>query len=165
MNITIIGCGYVGLVSGTCLSDVGHNVVCLDIDKKKIKNLNRGIVPIYETGLKKLIDFNFREKRLSFTTSYKKAVSHSDVIFLCVDTPSSKNGNADLSSIKSTCISISEHMLSSKIIVEKSSVPVGTSKLISKLIHKTLKLIYCYFDSIARLKKRRAHRLDKISLR
>ena len=139
MNITIIGCGYVGLVSGTCLSDVGHNVVCLDIDKKKIKNLNRGIVPIYETGLKKLIDFNFKEKRLSFTTSYKKAVSHSDVIFLCVDTPSSKNGNADLSSIKNTCISISEKMLSNKIIVEKSSVPVGTSNLIRKLMHKTLK--------------------------
>ena len=82
MNITIIGCGYVGLVSGTCLSDVGHNVKCLDIDKKKISNLKKGVIPIYENGLKKMINFNCKKGRLSFTCSYKDAISHSNIIFL-----------------------------------------------------------------------------------
>lgn len=138
MNITIIGCGYVGLVSGTCLSDIGHNVVCLDINKNKINNLNKGIMPIYEDGLEKMIAFNSKKKRLSFTSSYRKAISHSDIIFLCVDTPSNKNGTADLTSIKNTCISISKYMTSNKIIIEKSSVPVGTSDLIRKIISKNL---------------------------
>ena len=102
MNITIIGCGYVGLVSGTCLSDIGHNVICLDINKNKINSLKKGIMPIYEDGLEKMIIFNTKKKRLSFTSSYKQAISHSDIIFLCVDTPSNKNGTADLTSIKNT---------------------------------------------------------------
>ena len=139
MNITIIGCGYVGLVSGTCLSDIGHNVMCLDIDKNKIKNLQKGVMPIYEDGLDKMVTLNVKKKRLTFTSSYKQAISHSNVIFLCVDTPSKKNGMADLSSIKNTCISISEYMDSDKIIVEKSSVPVGTSDLIRNIISKSLK--------------------------
>lgn len=139
MNITIIGCGYVGLVSGTCLSDIGHNVVCLDINKNKITGLKKNIMPIYEDGLEKMVRSNTKKKRLSFTSSYKQAISHSDVIFLCVDTPSKKNGMADLTSIKNTCVSISEHMSSDKIIVEKSSVPVGTSDLISKIISTNLK--------------------------
>ena len=138
MNITIIGCGYVGLVSGTCLSDIGHNVICLDINKNKINNLNKGIMPIYEDGLEKMIAFNTQKKRLSFTSSYKKAISHSDIIFLCVDTPSNKDGTADLTSIKNTCVSISKYMTSNKIIIEKSSVPVGTSDLIRKIISQNL---------------------------
>jgi len=138
MNITIIGCGYVGLVSGTCLSDIGHNVVCLDIDKNKITSLKKGIMPIYEDGLEKMVRFNSKKKRLSFTSSYKQAISHSDVIFLCVDTPSKKNGMADLTSIKNTCVSISKYMTSNKIIIEKSSVPVGTSDLIRKIISRNL---------------------------
>jgi UDPglucose 6-dehydrogenase len=139
MNITIIGCGYVGLVSGTCLSDIGHNVKCLDIDKKKISNLKKGVIPIYENGLKKIINFNCKKGRLSFTSSYKNAISHSNIIFLCVDTPSQKNGTANLTSIKNSCLSISEHMTSDKIIIEKSSVPVGTSDLITNIISKNLK--------------------------
>lgn len=139
MNITIIGCGYVGLVSGTCLSDIGHNVVCLDINKNKINSLKKGIIPIYEDGLEKMIALNTKEKRLSFTSSYKQAITHSNVIFLCVDTPSNKNGTADLTSIKNTCSSISKYMESDKIIVEKSSVPVGTSDLIKKIISTNLR--------------------------
>jgi len=139
MNITIIGCGYVGLVSGTCLSDIGHNVICLDINKNKINSLKKNIIPIYEDGLEKMVAFNTKKKRLSFTSSYKEAISHSDIIFLCVDTPSNKNGTADLTSIKNTCVSISEHMTSDKIIVEKSSVPVGTSDMIHKIISINLK--------------------------
>ena len=104
MNITIIGCGYVGLVSGRCLSDIGHNVICIDINKNKINSLKKGIIPIYEDGLEKMIAFNTKKKRLSFTTSYKEAISHSDIIFLCVDTPSNKDGTADLTSIKNTCV-------------------------------------------------------------
>ena len=138
MNITIIGCGYVGLVSGTCLSDIGHNVICLDINKNKINNLNKGIMPIYEDGLDRMIASNTQKQRLSFTSSYKQAISHSDIIFLCVDTPSNKNGTADLTSIKNTCVSISKHMTSDKIIIEKSSVPVGTSDLIKKIISQNL---------------------------
>jgi len=139
MNITIIGCGYVGLVSGTCLSDIGHNVICIDINKNKINSLKKGIIPIYEDGLEKMIAFNTKKKRLSFTTSYKEAISHSDIIFLCVDTPSNKDGTADLTSIKNTCVSISKHMTSNKIIVEKSSVPVGTSDMIYKIISTNLR--------------------------
>ena len=139
MNITIIGCGYVGLVSGTCLSDIGHNVICIDINKNKINSLKKGIIPIYEDGLEKMIAFNTKKKRLSFTTSYKEAISHSDIIFLCVDTPSNKDGTADLTSIKNTCVSISKHMTSNKIIVEKSSVPVGTSDMIHKIISTNLR--------------------------
>ncbi len=138
MNITIIGCGYVGLVSGTCLSDIGHNVMCLDINKNKINSLNNGIMPIYEDGLDRMIALNTQKQRLSFTSSYKQAISHSDIIFLCVDTPSNKNGTADLTSIKNTCVSISKHMTSDKIIIEKSSVPVGTSDLIKKIISQNL---------------------------
>ena len=139
MNITVIGCGYVGLVTAACLSDIGHNVVCLDKDGVKIKSLNKGKIPIYENGLKELIDFNIKEKRLSFTTSYKIAIKHSDVIFLAVDTPAQENGSADLTNIKNSCTSVSEHMSNEKIIIEKSTTPVGTSEILSKLIKLNLK--------------------------
>ena len=139
MNISIIGSGYVGLVTGACMSDIGHNVVCLDINKIKIKNLKKGIIPIYESGLEKIIKFNLSKKRLFFTDSYAKAIKHSDIIFIAVDTPSLKNGSADLSSIKKTCLDIAKFMSTNKIIVEKSTVPVGTSDLIYKLIRKELK--------------------------
>ncbi len=139
MKITIIGAGYVGLVTGACFSDVGHDVSCLDTDKKKINNLKKNILPIYENGLEKLIAKNTKAKRLSFTSSYAKAIAHADIIFLAVDTPSKKDGSADLTSIKSSCLSIAENMNSDKIIVEKSTVPVGTSILISNILQKKLK--------------------------
>mgnify|MGYP001285862558 FL=1 len=139
MNITVIGCGYVGLVTGACLADIGHNVVCIDNNKSKIKSLIKGKITIYENGLEKLINYNIKEKRLAFTSSYKTAVNHSDIIFLAVDTPPKKDGAADLTNIKSACTSISNYMSNSKIIVEKSTVPVGTSLILSKLIKSSLK--------------------------
>jgi len=139
MKITIIGAGYVGLVTGACFSDVGHDVSCLDIDKKKINNLKKNIMPIYENGLNKIVAKNVKANRLSFTSSYAHAVNHADIIFLAVDTPSKKNGSADLTSIKNSCLSIADNMTTNKIIVEKSTVPVGTSVLISKIFRKKLK--------------------------
>tara|TARA_B100000686_G_scaffold351434_1_gene450227 strand:+ start:5057 stop:6394 length:1338 start_codon:yes stop_codon:yes gene_type:complete len=139
MKITVIGIGYVGLVTGTCLSEIGHNVICLDIDKKKIEKLKKGKLSIYEHGLQDLVESNIKEKRLKFTCSYEKAVNHSDIIFLAVDTPSDKNGDTDLKSIKKSCIEISKYMNTSKIIVEKSTVPVGTNALLKKTITNNLK--------------------------
>ncbi len=139
MKITIIGCGYVGLVTGACMSDIGHDVVCLDIDKAKVKKLSKGVIPIHEKGLDNIVSFNLRKNRLKFTSSYKKAISHSDIIFIAVDTPSKKNGDADLSSILNTSQSIAKYMCNNKIIIEKSTVPVGTSDYIRKNINKVLK--------------------------
>ena len=136
MKITIIGTGYVGLVTGACFSDVGHDVLCLDIDKKKINNLKKNIMPIYENGLEEIVAKNVKANRLSFTSSYALAVNHADIIFLAVDTPSKKNGSADLTSIRNSCLSIADNMTRDKIIVEKSTVPVGTSVLISKYLEK-----------------------------
>lgn len=141
MKLTIIGAGYVGLVTGACFSDVGHHVSCLDINKKKIKNLDKGIMPIFENGLEKLVAKNIKAKRLFFTSEYSKAIDHSDVIFLAVDTPSKSDGSADLTSIKKACISIAETMTSNKTIVEKSTVPVGTSEVILGIFKKKLKAL------------------------
>ena len=139
MKLTIIGAGYVGLVTASCFSDIGHDVSCLDIDKKKINNLNKGIMPIYENGLEKLVTRNLKLKKLSFTSSYLEATSHSDIIFLAVDTPSNSDGSADLTSIKKACKSIAEKMTRNKIIVEKSTVPVGTSDMILDIFTKKLR--------------------------
>ena len=139
MKITIIGCGYVGLVTGACMADIGHDVLCLDINATKINNLKKGVIPIYEKELDNIVILNLKKKRLSFTSSYKKAINHSDIIFIAVDTPSKKNGDADLSSILKTSQSIGKYMSTNKIIVEKSTVPVGTFKFIYKNISKVLK--------------------------
>ena len=139
MKLTIIGAGYVGLVTASCFSDIGHNVSCLDTNKKKINNLKKGIMPIYENGLEKLVTKNLKTKKLTFTSSYSVAINHSDIIFLAVDTPSKSDGSADLTSIKKACMSIAENMTTNKIIIEKSTVPVGTSEMILKIFSKKLK--------------------------
>ena len=139
MKITIIGSGYVGLVTGACFSEVGHDVVCLDNDLKKIKKLKNGNIPIYEPKLESMIISNVKKKNLHFTTSYKNAVAHADVIFIAVDTPSKKNGDADLSAVKNVSVSIAENMYSHKIIVQKSTSPVGTYDFIRKNIKNSLK--------------------------
>lgn len=139
MNITIIGTGYVGLVTGACFADVGHNVTCLDKDSKKIRNLKKGILPIYEKKLSQLVESNYKNKRLLFTTSYKDAVKHSQIIFIAVDTPPKNNGHADLSQIESVCIELSKHISDGALIIEKSTVPVGTSDFIKKIIDRHLK--------------------------
>ena len=139
MKLTIIGSGYVGLVTGACLSEVGHDVICLDNNPAKIKKLKNGNIPIYEPKLEPMILSNVKENRLHFTTSYKEAIDHGEAIFITVDTPSKKNGDADLSAVKNVAVSIAEHMTSHKIIIQKSTSPVGTYDFIRKNIENTLK--------------------------
>lgn len=126
MKIAVIGAGYVGLVTAACLSDLGNEVICNDIDKVKISKLTRGIVPIYEPGLEELIKRNRAEKRLAFTSSLKEAVVKSEVIFIAVGTPPKGNGEADLTYVENVAKEIARFMTSYHLIVEKSTVPVET---------------------------------------
>jgi len=134
MDICVIGSGYVGLVTGSCLADGGNNVVCLDIDKNKIKLLKKGEVGIYEPGLSDIVERNFEANRLKFTTNYKEAVENAEIIFLAVPTPSNSDGSANLDYIKNAAIELSKYINNYKIIVTKSTVPVGTTYLIKDLI-------------------------------
>tara|TARA_B100000949_G_C14260873_1_gene442800 strand:+ start:133 stop:1464 length:1332 start_codon:yes stop_codon:yes gene_type:complete len=138
MKITIVGAGYVGLVTGACFADAGHTVRCLDINQLKVDNLKKGILPIYEKRLQNLIQSNYAEKRLFFTTSYEQALKSAKIIFIAVDTPAKKNGQTDLKSIKNVCTEVAKYLKPGMIIVEKSTVPVGTSDLIKDTIKKNL---------------------------
>ncbi len=140
MKLTVIGTGYVGLVTGTCFADSGNDVICMDIDKKKIDSLKKGIVPIYEPGLKELIQKNHNEGRLEFTTDIKNAVRSSSIIFIAVGTPPNHNGSTDLSAVKKVARDIGRYMNEHKIIVTKSTVPVGTADVIKKIIAKETSL-------------------------
>lgn len=133
-KIAVIGTGYVGLVTGTGLADFGNRVTCVDVDKAKIDMLNNGQIPIYEPGLKELVDKNFREGRLSFTTDIDTAIRESEVVFIGVGTPSKKNGEADLSYVEGAAESIAKNLDEYKVIVTKSTVPVGTNRWIKQLI-------------------------------
>ncbi|NLK62098.1 MAG: UDP-glucose/GDP-mannose dehydrogenase family protein [Fusobacteria bacterium] len=139
MNIGVIGTGYVGLVSGTCLSEVGHNVICMDIDDRKIDMLLKGIMPIYENDLEKLVLKNIDEERLQFTTSIEKTVKESDVIFIAVGTPPKDDGSADLQYVLEVAKNIGKNINNYKVIVNKSTVPVGTGKLVYDKIKKEIK--------------------------
>ncbi len=134
MKITIIGSGYVGLTTGTCLAELGNNVTCLDIDQNKIDSLNNGKIPIYEPGLKELLERNMLAKRILFTTNPREAIESSDVIFLCVGTPQNEIGKANLEYIFSAAKTIAENMNCYKIIATKSTVPVGTANKIKEII-------------------------------
>ena len=135
----MIGTGYVGLVSGVCFSDIGNDVICVDRDSKKIEDLKNGIIPIYEPGLEELVYKNYKNKRLTFSTNLKDSVSKSDIIFICVGTPTKKNGNgADLSQIYNVAKEISGSISSYKIIITKSTVPVTTGDEIEKIISKKI---------------------------
>ncbi len=139
MKLCMIGTGYVGLVSGVCFSDLGNNVICVDKDKFKINELKKGIIPIYEPGLEELLKRNFKQKRINFTDDLKDAVSKSDIIFICVGTPTKKNTNsADLRYVFSAAKEIKKFIKKYKIIVTKSTVPVSTGDQIEK-IFSTLK--------------------------
>ncbi|MFT4297914.1 MAG: UDP-glucose dehydrogenase family protein [Candidatus Woesearchaeota archaeon] len=134
MKITMVGTGYVGLVSGVCFADLGNDVICLDVDKSKIEELNKGNVPIYEPGLKEILERNIKAKRIKFTLDKEKAYKNSDIIFICVGTPQKKNGDADLSYIFSAAEDIGKYIDSYKIIVDKSTVPVGTADKVKRII-------------------------------
>ncbi|WP_440676963.1 UDP-glucose dehydrogenase family protein [Candidatus Pelagibacter sp. HIMB1587] len=139
MKLCMIGTGYVGLVSGVCFSDVGNTVYCVDKDKKKIEELNKGNVPIYEPGLEEILKKNYKHNRLKFTTDLKKAVSSSDIIFICVGTPTKKNSNsADLKYVFSVAKELKKIIKSYKIIITKSTVPVTTGDKIENIL-KNLK--------------------------
>jgi UDPglucose 6-dehydrogenase len=138
MKIAIIGSGYVGLVSGVCLANIGHNVICVDNNPEKIKTLKKGRLPIYEPGLLELMKANVAKKRLSFTGSIGEATKNSQVIFLAVPTPPKPNGDADLTYVENVARQIAQNMDSYKLIVEKSTVPAETGKKIRRTIHLNL---------------------------
>ena len=143
MKLCMIGTGYVGLVSGVCFADLGNDVICVDKDNDKITKLKKGIIPIYEPGLEELVKKNYKLKRLSFTSNISDAIKKSNIIFICVGTPTKKNSNAaDLSQIFNAAKEISKNIKSFKIIINKSTVPVTTGdeveKIISKKINKKL---------------------------
>lgn len=135
-NLAFIGAGYVGLVSGTCLADIGHNIILVDINKDKVDKLKRGAIPIYEPGLEDLVKRNVKAKRLSFTTSLPDAVKKSEVIFIAVNTPPQPNGKADLSYVAAAARHIAEVADSYKVVVDKSTVPVQTGERVAETIKR-----------------------------
>lgn len=137
-KISIIGTGYVGLVTGACLSDFGLNVLCMDNDVEKIKKLKQGIIPIYEPGLDVIVERNVANHRLSFTTEMKKAVEESDVIFIAVGTPPAEDGSADLKYVEAVARDIARYMNGYKVIVDKSTVPVGTGQRVKQWVKEEL---------------------------
>ena len=143
MKLCMIGTGYVGLVSGVCFADLGNDVICVDKDHKKIENLKEGVVPIYEPGLEELVLKNYKNKRLNFSTNLKESVKKSDIIFICVGTPTKKNSNsADLTQVYSAGKEISKSITKFKIIINKSTVPVTTGDELEKIINKTVNKKY-----------------------
>ena len=138
MNITVIGSGYVGLVTGACLAELGNNVFCLDVDQKKIDLLNNGGVPIYEPGLKEIIERNRLAKRLTFSTDVAASVAHGDIQFIAVGTPPDEDGSADLQYVVAAARNIGRHMDGFKIVVDKSTVPVGTGARVAAAIAEEL---------------------------
>ena len=137
MKLCMIGTGYVGLVSGVCFSDLGNDVICVDKDQDKINNLQKGIIPIYEPGLEELVRKNYKNKKLKFSTDLDNSIKKSDIVFICVGTPTKKNGiGADLSQIYSVSKEISKSINKFKIIITKSTVPVTTGDEIEKILLK-----------------------------
>src|SRR5688572_12153765 len=127
MRVTIFGTGYVGLVTGTCLAEVGHKVVCVDIDQAKVEGLNRGVVPIYEPGLTELVRSNQAAGRLAFTTDADAAIAHGEIIFIAVGTPPDEDGSADLKYVLQVARTIGTLLVRPTVVVNKSTVPVGTA--------------------------------------
>lgn len=138
MRILIIGTGYVGLVTGTCLAEMGHHVTCLDINQAKIDALNNGIIPIYEPGLEEMVKRNVKAHRLHFITNYAEGIAHSSICFIAVDTPITEAGHADLQYVHRVAATIAEHMQEYTIVVNKSTVPVGTANSVSQIISDVL---------------------------
>ncbi|MDR6857062.1 UDP-glucose 6-dehydrogenase [Variovorax sp. WS11] len=138
MNVTIIGTGYVGLVTGACLADIGNNMLCVDVDARKIDTLNAGGIPIYEPGLGDLVESNMAAKRLAFSTDIEASVAHGDVQFIAVGTPPDEDGSADLQYVLAAARNIGKYMNGFKVVVDKSTVPVGTADKVAAVIQEEL---------------------------
>lgn len=137
MKITVVGTGYVGLVTGTCLAETGNHVCCVDIDERKVEKLRQGIMPIYEPGLEKLFERNLKDDRLSFTTSLSEGVEHAEIIFLALPTPPGEDGSADLKYVLGVAEQIGLLLSDYKVIIDKSTVPVGTAEKVAAAIRKS----------------------------
>ncbi len=138
MRVCIFGTGYVGLVTGTCLAEVGHDVVCVDIDAAKVEGLNRGVIPIYEPGLTPMVQANHAAGRLRFTTDAAAGIAHGDVVFIAVGTPPDEDGSADLTYVLAVARSIGQHLARPAVVVDKSTVPVGTADKVRAAIASVL---------------------------
>jgi UDPglucose 6-dehydrogenase len=138
MKVTVFGTGYVGLVQAAVLAEVGHNVICIDVNSEKIAQLKQGVIPIYEPNLETLVTQNYAAKRLDFSTDAATGVSHGDIIFIAVGTPPDEDGSADLQYVLAVADEIAKHMDSYKLVVNKSTVPVGTANKITAYIKKQL---------------------------
>jgi UDPglucose 6-dehydrogenase len=136
MRIAVVGTGYVGLVAGTCFAESGNNVVCIDIDQAKIDGLKRGVLPIYEPGLEELLKRNFHDGRLSFTTDYKEGIARAQVVFIAVGTPPGEDGSADLKYVLAAARSIGQNLTDYTVIVDKSTVPVGTAARVKAVVRE-----------------------------
>ena len=136
MNICVVGVGYVGLVTGACFADLGNHVICLDINQEKIEGLKQGKLPIYEAGLQEVVERNVRAGRLSFTTSYEEGIREAEVVFIAVGTPSGVDGEADLRYVRSAAEAIADVMDHPLIIINKSTVPVGTGDWVAGIIRR-----------------------------
>lgn len=136
MDIAVVGTGYVGLVTGACFADLGNNVICVDIDKEKINGLKRGVLPIYEPGLKEVVDNNIERERLSFSTDLAYAVKNSEIVFIAVNTPQGKNGEANLEQVELVAKGIAEALDHNLVVVNKSTVPVGTGDYVSTILEQ-----------------------------
>ncbi len=146
MKISVIGTGYVGLVTGTCLAETGNEVVCVDINEQKVAQMKKGIVPIYEPHLDVIFDRNIKAKRLSFTTSLREGLEHGDIIFLALPTPEDEDGSADLRYVLGVAEQIGKEIKEYKVIVDKSTVPVGTADQVKKVIANNAS---CDFDVVS----------------
>jgi UDPglucose 6-dehydrogenase len=134
MNLTIIGSGYVGLVTGSCFAEMGHNVICVDVDARKIEGLKAGLVPIYEPGLEAMVERNVRDGRLRFTTLLAEAMQESDIFFIAVGTPPGEDGCADLQYVLAVAREIGQHLARPALLVDKSTVPVGTAEKVQAVV-------------------------------
>ncbi|HQJ51090.1 MAG TPA: UDP-glucose 6-dehydrogenase, partial [Anaerolineae bacterium] len=135
-EICVIGVGYVGLVTGACLADLGNRVVCLDVARDKIEGLKKGLLPIYEPGLEEIVRRNYEAERLIFTTDYDEGLRHAEFVFVAVGTPSGPDGEADLSYLRSAVVDIAKRLTRPLIIVNKSTVPIGTGDLVADIIRE-----------------------------
>lgn len=146
MKIVVVGTGYVGLVTGACLSEVGTDVVCIDVNKEKISNLQKGILPIYEPGLDMIVERNFRKGRLHFSTELKEAIAGAQIVFIAVGTPPGEDGSADLKYVLQVADQVGRFMNGYLIVVTKSTVPVGTASKVKKSIRAALENRNAHFD-------------------